>query len=74
MGLGAQLAPLTHFEEGLELQGPDGWLLVQRPVGLGHALHLHPWAPEELVGAIPVLDEAAGDLQRQLPASRGAAR
>lgn len=73
-GLGAELAPLTHFEEGLELQGPDGWLLFQVPVGLGDALHLHLGAPEELVGPIPVLDEAARDLQRQLPASTGARR
>lgn len=66
--------PLTHFEEGFELQRPDGRLLLQAPVGLGDALHLHLGALEELVGPVPVLDEAARDLQRQLPASTGAPR
>lgn len=71
-GLRGELPPsLTHFEEGLELQRADGRLLLQAPVGLSNALHLHLGALEELIGAVPVLDEAACDLQWQLLGSTG---
>lgn len=71
-GLRGELPPsLTHFEEGLELQRADGRLLLQAPVGLSNALHLHLGALEELIGAVPILDEAACDLQWQLLGSTG---
>lgn len=61
---------LTDFQEGFQFQGPEHRLLLQAPVGLRDALHLHFGALKGLVGAVLVLDKAACYFQGHL--GRGA--